>query len=98
MATFPQQQRIHVDEVTEVRTAEDTGELILLTHPAAPATELSDEALDATAGGSHVSLVKNLSKVFGWSPKQVDQILGRGGVPYTGGSGEAHTSSDTGAE
>lgn len=92
------EQGIDVAEGIELRILEDTDELFHLTIPVQPIAELSDEELDVVTGGGHVALVSSLAKVFGWSPKQVNQILGRGGVPYTGGSGEFNTSSDTGAE
>lgn len=91
-------QGIAVADGVELRILEDTDALRHLVIPARPSAELSDAALDAVTGGTNVSLVNNLAKVFGWSPKQVNQILGRGDVPYTGGGGEPHTSSDTGAE
>lgn len=97
-AAVLKEQGIDVVDGVELRILEDTDALLHLTIPAKPIAELSDEALDGVTGGAHVALVNSLAKVFGWSPKQVDQILGRGGVPYTGGSGETHTSSDSGSE
>lgn len=82
----------------QIRVVEDSDKVLHLTLPAKPRDgELSDADLAGVAGGI-VALVKTLASVFGWSPKQVDQILGRGDVPYTGGGGDSGSSGDDGRE
>jgi len=84
----------------EIRVVENTDDLLHLTLPAQPHRgELADADLAGVAGGAvSVSLVKSLAAVFGWSPKQIDQILGRGDIPYTGGGGDMGHPGDGGAE
>src|SRR3954469_6596719 len=84
------EQGVKVAPAIEIRVVENTENLLHLTLPAQRHRgELADADLAGVAGGAvSVSLVKSLASVFGWSPKQIDQILGRGDIPYTGGGGD----------
>ena len=92
------EQGIGVPAGVQLRVVENSDKVLHLTLPAKPREgELSETELAGVAGGV-VALVQTLSKVFGWSPQQVNQILGRGDIPYTGGGGDTGHSGDDGSE
>jgi hypothetical protein len=100
-AAVLKEQGVNVAPGIEIRVLENTDSLLNLTLPTKPDRgDLADADLAGVAGGAvSVGLVKNLAAVFGWSPKQVDQILGRSQTPVTSGGGDSgHSGADSGAE
>ena len=78
-------QGIDIPHSVQIRVLEDSERVVHLTLPARPPErELSDEDLDAVAGGAlNMGLVSPLAQHFGWSAGQVNRILDADYVPKT---------------